>query len=317
MAMIGDDDADLYVSDADRNAVIERLREHIGAGRLSLDEFEVRAAEAYAALTVTELEHALRRLPARVGGADANLPRRHRTRIRNELAAWFATNSVCIGIWSLTPRAPFWPIIPLVLTTVGFIAMLIRGAEAEDERRRAKARKQGTKPAAALSAPLPRSRSLITVLYVDLVASTTLAAALGDRRWRELLDRYEAVIVRCAAAFGGRLIKMIGDGALVTFEVPADAVRAAAATRAAVTDLGIETRSGVHVGEVEIRDDDIAGIAAHIGQRVTALAAPGEILVSRTVADLVSGSGLVFRDRGIHELRGVPGTWQLLALADQ
>ena len=158
-------------------------------------------------------------------------------------------------------------------------------------------------------------RVLATVVFTDLVGSTQRAAELGDRRWRGILDDYEAVVDRLVARFQGRCIKSTGDGTLATFDGPARAVRFAQTLRESVRDLGLDLRSGVHTGEIERRADDVAGIAVHIGQRVLALADSGEVLVSRTVVDLVAGSGIDFRDRGEHDLKGVPGTWRLFSAA--
>jgi class 3 adenylate cyclase len=157
-------------------------------------------------------------------------------------------------------------------------------------------------------------RALATVLFTDLVDSTGQAVAFGDQRWRELLDRHDHVVAQALGRFGGRQIKTTGDGVLATFDGPARAVRCACAIRDAVRGLDVEIRAGLHVGEIELRGNDIAGIAVHIGQRVQASAGPGEVVVSRTVTDLVAGSGLQFDDRGEHELKGVPGRWQLYAV---
>ncbi|HJP65339.1 MAG TPA: adenylate/guanylate cyclase domain-containing protein [Actinomycetota bacterium] len=157
-------------------------------------------------------------------------------------------------------------------------------------------------------------RVLATVMFTDIVGSTQQAAAMGDRRWREVLGRYHDLARRQIERFGGREVKTMGDGTLATFDGPARAVRAATGISNSVRSIGIEIRSGLHTGECEMVGDDVGGIAVHIGARVAGLAEPGEVLVSRTVKDLVVGSGLTFLDRGEHELRGVPGTWQLFAV---
>lgn len=161
-------------------------------------------------------------------------------------------------------------------------------------------------------APEP-DRVLATVMFTDLVGSTERAASLGDRVWKDLLDAHDAAIRRQLVAFRGREIKTTGDGFLATFDGPARAIRCACAIRAAASDLHLDVRVGLHTGEIEVRGDDIGGLAVHIGQRVSALAQPGEITVSNTVKDLVAGSGIKFEDRGEHELRGVPGSWRLFA----
>lgn len=159
-------------------------------------------------------------------------------------------------------------------------------------------------------------RVLATVLFSDIVGSTERAVAVGDRRWREVLDQHDAVVRREVETYRGKLVKSTGDGVLATFDGPARAVSCGCEIRDAVQPLGLDVRVGLHTGEVEMRGDDIGGIAVHIGARVAAVADAGQVLVSRTVTDLVAGSGIAFEDRGNHELRGVPGTWQLYAVQD-
>ena len=160
----------------------------------------------------------------------------------------------------------------------------------------------------------PTDRILATVLFTDVVGSTERAAALGDRRWRELLEQHERLARREIGCYRGRLVKTIGDGLLATFDGPARAVRAGIALRdAAGGELGLTLRVGVHTGECEVIGDDLGGIAVHIGARVQAAADPGEVLVSSTVKDLVVGSGLRFDDRGEHTLKGIPDSWRLHA----
>lgn len=158
-------------------------------------------------------------------------------------------------------------------------------------------------------------RTLATVLFTDIVGSTERARELGDRRWREVLDAHDEHAQRRLADHRGRLVKSTGDGLLATFDGPARGIRCAAAIRDDLSTLGLEIRAGLHVGEIEIRDDDIGGIAVHIAARVQEAAEPGEVLVSRTITDLVVGSELTFKDRGEHALQGVGGSWQLFAAA--
>jgi class 3 adenylate cyclase/alpha-beta hydrolase superfamily lysophospholipase len=158
-------------------------------------------------------------------------------------------------------------------------------------------------------------RVLATVLFSDVVGSTEQASALGDRRWRALLDDHDALVRACIGSHRGTLVKSTGDGALATFDGPARAIRCGREIRDGVRGLGMDVRVGLHTGEIELRGTDVGGIAVHIGARVAALADPGEVLVSRTVKDLVAGSGLAFVDRGLHPLKGVADTWQLYALA--
>jgi class 3 adenylate cyclase/alpha-beta hydrolase superfamily lysophospholipase len=157
-------------------------------------------------------------------------------------------------------------------------------------------------------------RILATVLFVDIVGSTERAAALGDVRWRDLMDSYQQQVGKEVARSGGRVINTAGDGVFASFEGPARAIRCACAVRESVAALGLTIRSGLHTGECEIDGDKIAGIAVHIGARVAAHAAPDEILLSSTVKDLVAGSGLRFVDRGSHTLKGVAGRWRLFAV---
>ena len=158
-------------------------------------------------------------------------------------------------------------------------------------------------------------RVLATVLFTDIVDSTRRAAEIGDRDWHALLDAHDAVVRAQLARFRGHEVNTSGDGFLATFDGPQRAIRCAMAIRDAVQALGIEVRAGLHTGECEVRGDDIGGIAVHIGARVSALAGPNEVLVSSTLRDLVIGSGLEFEDRGAHQLKGVPGEWQLFAVA--
>jgi class 3 adenylate cyclase/pimeloyl-ACP methyl ester carboxylesterase len=149
-------------------------------------------------------------------------------------------------------------------------------------------------------------RVLATVLFTDIVDSTKRAAELGDRGWRTLLDRHDQAVREQFARFRGHEVKNLGDGFLATFDGPARAVRCAAAISQSVRPFGIDLRSGLHTGEIELKRDDIGGIAVHIAARVADMAQPGESLVSSTVRDLVAGSGLRFADRGLHALRGLP-----------
>lgn len=160
----------------------------------------------------------------------------------------------------------------------------------------------------------PHHRVLTTVLFTDIVDSTGRAAALGDRGWRDVLDRHNTIVRRELERFRGRVVDTAGDGFLATFDGPARAIRCAQAVHAAVRDLGLEIRAGLHTGEIELVGDDVRGIAVHIGARVSALAGAGEVLVSSTVRDLVAGSGIEFQDRGTHQLKGVPGEWRLFAV---
>ncbi len=162
--------------------------------------------------------------------------------------------------------------------------------------------------------PPEPDRVLATVLFSDIVDSTAQASAMGDRAWRDRLDAHDAMVRRQLGRFRGTEVKMTGDGFFASFEGPARAIQCACAIRDGAQQLGVAVRVGLHTGEVELRGDDIAGIAVHIGARVAAIAEAGEVLVSRTVTDLVAGAGIEFDDRGERELKGVPGTWRVFAV---
>ncbi len=164
------------------------------------------------------------------------------------------------------------------------------------------------------AAPSLTHRALRTVVFSDMVSSTAHAAAMGDERWRGVLQRFGEITAQLAERFGGTLVKNTGDGHLATFDGPTQAIRYAESLRADAEGIDVEIRAGVHTGECELIGDDIGGIAVHIAARILGHAAPGEIVVSSTVRDLVVGSGIGFDDRGTFELRGVPGQWQLMAV---
>jgi len=160
----------------------------------------------------------------------------------------------------------------------------------------------------------PSSRMLATVLFTDIVGSTEQVSNLGDRSWKDLLENHDRAVERQLRRYGGHLVKKTGDGVLAIFDGPARAVQCAGAIREAVQQLGLQIRAGLHAGEIERRGEDVSGIAVHLAQRVQGRAEPGDILVSRTVVDLVAGSDLRFEDQGEHELKGVPGTWKLFSV---
>ena len=162
--------------------------------------------------------------------------------------------------------------------------------------------------------PVEIDRVLKTVVFTDIVGSTERAAELGDRRWREVLDAHDAMIRSQLGRYRGEEVSTTGDGFLAAFDGPGRAINCAETIATRSNDLGIEIRAGVHTGECELRGDNLAGIAVHIGARVAAIAGPGEVLVTSTVRDLVNGSGIEFTDRGVHTLKGVPGEWQVLVV---
>ena len=157
-------------------------------------------------------------------------------------------------------------------------------------------------------------RVLATVLFTDIVGSTRLAAELGDRRWRDLLDSHDTLARHAVERFRGCVIKMTGDGLLATFDGPARGIRSACAIEDGLKKLGVAARAGLHTGEIEVRGEDIGGMAVHVAQRVATMAGSGEVIVSSTVKDLVAGAGIAFADRGQHSLKGVAEPWRLFAV---
>jgi class 3 adenylate cyclase len=166
----------------------------------------------------------------------------------------------------------------------------------------------GTRP---IRAP---TRALATVMFTDIVDSTGQAAELGDTAWRDLLQRHDSLTRTRVEQHDGRVVKSTGDGALATFDTPAAAIAAAQILTADLHEAGLELRVGIHMGEVEILGDDVAGLAVHLAARISGLAGPGDIYVSRTIKDLMLGSTIEFDDRGTHELKGIPDEWEILAV---
>lgn len=163
--------------------------------------------------------------------------------------------------------------------------------------------------------PMVSDRVLATVLFTDIVGSTERAAELGDEAWRSLLSRHDRIVRQEVERHRGRFVKSLGDGALAIFDGPSRAISSAITTRDRIAEIGLDIRAGLHTGECELLpDDDVGGLAVHIGARVSSLAGPGEVLVSSTVRDLIVGSGLSLVDRGEHELKGVPGPWRIYAV---
>jgi class 3 adenylate cyclase len=163
--------------------------------------------------------------------------------------------------------------------------------------------------------PVVSDRVLATVLFTDIVGSTERAAKLGDSTWRALLERHDALAREQVERYRGRFVKSLGDGMLATFDGPSRAISSAIAIREAVRELNLDIRAGMHTGECELlADDDVGGLAVHIGARISGLAGPGEVLVSSTVRDLIAGSDQILADRGEHQLKGIAGPWRVFAV---
>jgi class 3 adenylate cyclase len=237
-------------------------------------------------------------------------PRRRRWLLLH--ASLFVLVSVlATGVWLLSERSQgintaFWPgfIMLLLLIPLGLHAAVVLSAPARVPAAHAP-------PAQAAE---PGERALATVLFTDIVSSTERAREVGDRRWAELLDTHDRLARELVAELQGRLVKSTGDGILALFDRPGRGIRCATALRDRLKGTGMEIRAGVHTGEVQLRGDDVGGIAVHFAARVMAAAAPGEVLVSGTVHDLVAGSDYVLEDRGAHALKGIAGEWRLFAV---
>ena len=246
---------------------------------------------------------------------------------------YVVVNLFFVVVWLLSPDPPtvqglppgvqdqFWPAWTMLILVVplGLHASIVLATRPS---RRPAAPAGHPQPGDAQAPPAPApggppdqtERALATVLFADIVGSTQRAQELGDRRWGELLDAHDRLARELVDRFEGRLIKSTGDGILATFDRPGRAIRCATSLRDRLRGIGIEIRAGLHTGEVQFRGADVGGIAVHIAARVMAAAGPGEVLVSRTVHDLVAGSDYVLEDRGAHALRGMAGDWQLFAV---
>ena len=231
--------------------------------------------------------------------------------------AWLLVGVLATGIWWFAERSQgmstaFWPgfVLLLLLIPLALHAAVVYVTGPSRQR---------PSPAPA-SAPTPSparekgERALATVLFTDIVASTDHARQVGDRRWAALLDSHDRQARQLVGELQGRLVKSTGDGILALFDRPGRAIRAATGLRDRLRGDGVEIRAGIHTGEVQLRGDDVGGIAVHIAARVMATARPGEVLVSSTVHDLVAGSDQALEDRGTHQLKGVDGDWQLFGV---
>src|SRR5262245_8015839 len=256
------------------------------------------------------------------GRPDANDRRVPRARRRGRsltihVCLYVLVNAFMVGTWVMTRLAPgqpghrrppkgFWP--GWMLVTWGFLL----GLHYLYVRAKGQASANGGNWATDRR---PR-RTVATVLFTDIVGSTRLAAELGDRQWGQLLDRHDSRAREVVQRFGGRMVKTLGDGLLAIFEVPRNAILCAKALGEDLKTDGLEIRAGLHTGEVDLRPDDVGGIGVHIASRIMAAAGTSEILTSRTVRDLVTGSEIAFIARGSRELKGVHGTWDLFAVTD-
>ena len=220
------------------------------------------------------------------------------------VAVWLLERSKIPATAPPAARTDFWPGWTMI---VFGIPLGVHAALALARRPRSNARR----PAVPVA---PGERMLATVLFTDIVGSTEQASRIGDRRWSRLLDTHDRVARELVERSGGRLVKSTGDGILATFDSPGAAIRCATALRDRLQEVGIEIRAGMHTGEIQPRGADVGGIAVHVAARVMGAAGDGEVLVSRTVRDLVAGSDVVLEDRGSYALKGIAGDWQLFAI---
>jgi class 3 adenylate cyclase len=329
------DDGDhkpIRVSDADRNEAVQRLKVFYGEGRLTLEEFNTRVDEAFNATTNVELDRVFQDLPRIASPVPAPIPSRqpraHRVRSRVHRAVPAATPAaICTVIWAMTGHGYFWPEWVWLGTSPAILASLRSSGRAHH--RPADLHSNGGDGATlgpALTADMRSTsgpvigagdgerRIVLTAVFADIVGSTEKAAALGDRQWGEVLSRFEDLVERKLDTFQGRKLFTKGDEVVGTFRSPANAIGYACALRDAVRSLQLDIRAGMHTGELTGRHRDLHGIALHVGQRVSAAAAPGEILVTSTVRDLALGSGIPFVYRGEHQLRGLTDAWRLFAV---
>jgi class 3 adenylate cyclase len=232
-------------------------------------------------------------------------------------ALFLVVSGTMVAVWWLAEgsrgmQTEFWPgwVILVLAIPLGLHAAVVLTALPAPE-------PPPPSPPPPARQPVPAGqveRALATVLFTDIVGSTERARQVGDRRWAELLDTHDRLARELVDQLNGRLVKSTGDGILALFDRPGRAIRCATALRDRLRGTGIEIRAGVHTGEVQIRGDDVGGIAVHFAARVMAAAGTGEILVSRTVHDLVAGSDYVLEDRGDHTLKGIGGEWRLFSV---
>lgn len=309
--------AAVRVSDAEREAVIATLRGHYASGRLTLDEFNERVDETYAARTDVELQHVLRELPRQAPAPDqrdGSHPARRRGRPpwqRWMLSRFTLVNGICIGVWAASGAGYFWPIWVLIPTGALFVSRMIADGSDHDDPVKVEVEATPPPPPPRPSSEPQSRRVVMSVLYVDIVGSTGHALSLGDAAWNAVLADYERRVDAALEAFRGEKLFTKGDEVVAGFFLPASAVECGLRVRDTARDLGLEVRAGVHAGEVDRVGNQANGIAMHIGRRVCEVATPGHVLVSSTVRDLLAGSSLSFIPAGEHELKGLGGTWAL------
>jgi len=326
-------EAPVRVSDAERDEVLASLRGHFASGRLSLEEFNERVDETYAAKTDVELRHVLRELPTQQHSAQHSAPRTRRRppppdypmhgllrrwrRPRPAFARFLAVNGICIGVWAASGAGYFWPIWVLIPTGALCLSRVIasgshHGHYSHDaDTREPDVEVESTPPAPrTASEPLAR-RVVMSVLYVDIVGSTAHAVSMGDAAWNAVLADYERRVDAALSDLRGEKLFTKGDEVVAGFFLPASAVECGLRICDAARELGLEVRAGIHAGEVDRIGNQANGIAMHIGRRVCEVAQPNQVLVSSTVRDLLAGSSYSFATVGEHELKGLNGTWHL------
>lgn len=316
--------------------MVEVLRGHLTEGRLTTEEFSDRVEAALGARTRGELTDLTSDLPELypIGQVSAANPQpladgdSRWAQVRRRVAGFVMPNAVCIAIWAMTGRGAFWPEWVLFGTGVPFLGWILRGevqqrrVEEEDDaeggaRRTDNAADQvgrGSRPPALRTGD--GGRLFASVAFVDVVNSTAWALELGDRDWSELLARHMDLAHRELGYENGQLIFQKGDEVVAAFDGPGRAIRWASAVRRCARSLGLEVRGGVHAGEVESNAGQLSGLALHIGQRVAAAAASGEILVTSTVEELVTGSGIALVDGGVRELKGLERPWRVFSVSE-
>jgi class 3 adenylate cyclase len=231
---------------------------------------------------------------------------------------WLLVGVITTGIWWIAERTQgmntvYWPGLLLLLLLIP-LALHAAVVFMAGPPRHAQPRQAPPPPPDPVRAAELGERALATVVFTDIVGSTERARQVGDRRWAELLDTHDRLARELVGELRGQLVKSTGDGILALFDRPGRGIRCATALRDRLRGSGVEIRAGVHTGEIQLRGDDVGGIAVHFAARVMAAAAPGEVLVSGTVHDLVAGSDHVLEDRGAHALKGIAGEWRLFAV---